>query len=100
MKCKKIRLEQGNYTRYEKQKELEDESNIAYNAKLEKQIKNLHASQQKMQTFAQRSESNKNAGAKMKGDIRHRSTVYDKGFMGHKAAKKNETCQKCRSKIR
>lgn len=99
IEMQKIRLEQGNYTRYEKQKELEDESNIAYNAKLEKQIKNLHASQQKMQTFAQRSESNKNAGAKMKGDIRHRSTVYDKGFMGHKAAKKMKLAKNVEARL-
>src|SRR5699024_3129770 len=88
IEMQKIRLEQGNYTRHEKHKELEDESKIANQAQLEKQTKNLHASQQKMQTVAQSSESNKKAGAKMKGDIRHSSTVDDKGFMGHKAAKK------------
>lgn len=99
IEMQKIRLEQGNYSRYEKQKELEDQTNLTHNAKLEKQIKNLHASQQKMQTFAQRSEANKRAGAKMKGDIRHRSTAYDKGFLGHKAAKKMKLAKNVEARL-
>ena len=35
----------------------------------------------------------------MKGDIRHRSTVYDKGFMGHKAAKKMKLAKNVEARL-
>lgn len=68
-----IHLYQGNYASYEDTKEKRDQFNRDKNEKLKGEVRRLNASLQKNLMFAERSESQKNAGRKYKGKANHRA---------------------------
>jgi len=69
-----IRTNSGNYTRWKQQMDLENEFERRTRENLQREIKHLHkASQQRR------------AGAEVKE--KEKKTAYDKGFVGHRAAK-------------
>lgn len=86
IEAQKIRLQQGNYSRYEEQKALEDKSNIVQNEKLKRSISQLKTSAVQKKNWARSAEREK-----------ENNSHADKGFITAKAArvmKRSTTMQK------
>lgn len=69
-----ITVMRGNFTTWQHEKDLEDQFELQQNEKLKKDVKRLEAAARRTETWSDRKEQSK------KG-------AYDRGFVGHKAAK-------------
>lgn len=75
-----IEVQQGNFSTWWKNKQMQDESEIAENTKLRKEISRLSDAARRSSDWSDRAESKKNG-------TRNSGSKLDKGFVGHKAAK-------------
>lgn len=86
IEAQNIRLQQGDYARYEEQKAIEDKSNLAQNEKLKRSISQLKTSAAQKKNWARSAEREK-----------ENNSHADKGFITAKAArvmKRSTTMQK------
>lgn len=71
-----IEVQKGNYSSWQQNKERQDQSEAEQNAQLKKDIRRLKQAAERTAVWSEQVESSKFAGG-----------VFDKGFVGHKAAK-------------
>ncbi|MBP8785532.1 MAG: ABC-F family ATP-binding cassette domain-containing protein, partial [Synergistaceae bacterium] len=78
-----IEIQRGNFSSWQKNKQMQDEYELAENERLKKDVKKLSAAAKRTADWSEKTEKSKVGQKKTE----RKCAVHDRGFIGHKAAK-------------
>ena len=78
-----IEVQRGNFSSWQKNKQMQDEYELAENERLKKDVKKLSAAAKRTADWSEKTEKSKVGQKKTE----RKCAVHDRGFIGHKAAK-------------